>query len=243
MVKFVHCELCKKVYNTETWIGEVHMYSGTCPSCREEVQQKSVKKDLTMNEINNLQLEGTKDVQENQKTTPTDLDKDLLLNLKQKANDILSGLGSVEVLIKEIKDDLVGRARKKIEETFQSFDVGKIDAQKVVKSAERILDYLSEYQDYMNKVVKKIQEKPKMKVKTAIEKVYKESTSEISNEIAKDAFLNRKSMLKKVYGKAVKWYEIYSKTEDVLDLTKKMILHPFNEIQKKLGTLPFYNSN
>ncbi|MFX1280415.1 MAG: hypothetical protein ACFFA3_13485 [Promethearchaeota archaeon] len=243
MVKFVHCETCKKVYNTETFIGEVHMYSGTCPSCKEQEQQNADNKEFTLNEINNSQVESIKDVQEIQQTSPIELDKELLLNLKQKANDIVSGLGSVEVLIKEIKDDLVRRAKEKIEETFQSFDVGKIDAQKVVKSAESILDYLSEYQDYMNKVVKKIQEKPKMKLKTAIEKVLKESTSEISKEIAKDAFLNRKSMLKKVYGKAIKWYDIYSGTEDVLTLAQKMILHPFNEIHKKLSTLPFYNSN
>jgi hypothetical protein len=31
MVQYYHCEKCERVYNTETWIGEVHIYNGTCP--------------------------------------------------------------------------------------------------------------------------------------------------------------------------------------------------------------------
>ena len=50
-------------------------------------------------------------------------------------------------------------------------------------------------------------------------------------------------MLKTLSDKAVKWYNIYADTKDVFELTKKMGLHPFNEIQKKLSTLPFYTSS
>jgi len=82
-----------------------------------------------------------------------------------------------------------------------------------------------------------------MKVKTAIEKVFKETMANMPKDVAKDVLLNKKAMLKTVFGKAVKWYSIYSDTEDVYELTKKMVLHPFNEIQKKLSTLPFYISS
>lgn len=44
MVKYNHCEKCKKIYNTEVWIGEVHIYDGFCSSCmpgeKEENQMK-----------------------------------------------------------------------------------------------------------------------------------------------------------------------------------------------------------
>ena len=62
-------------------------------------------------------------------------------------------------------------------------------------------------------------------------------------DMAKDILINKKTMLKNVFGKAVKWYNIYADTSDAMELTKKMVLHPFNEIQKKLGTLPFYSSD
>ncbi|MFX1428020.1 MAG: hypothetical protein ACFFBE_16325 [Promethearchaeota archaeon] len=248
MVKYNHCEKCKSIYSTTPWIGEVHTYEGICPSCEAEEQQKGEisevdVEDQIVNELDVEHIEEMQDLQEITHSSPLEIDKDLLSNLEQKASSILSGEGSVDVLIKEIKDDVVGKARERIEETFQSFDAGKIDAQKVVDSAERILDYLSEYQDYMDRVVKKIQDKPKMKVKIALEKVYKESMSNIAKDVAKDSFLNKKTMIKTVYGKAVKWYNIYSNIEDVSNLTKKMALHPFNEIQKKLSTLPFYTSN
>jgi len=121
--------------------------------------------------------------------------------------------------------------------------VNKIDAQKVVDYAENILDYLSEYIDYMNNVVKKLQDNPKMKVKTAIDKFFKESMANMPKDVAKDVLLNKKAMLKTVSDKAVNWYSIYSDTKDIFELTKKMGLHPFNEIQKKLSTLPFYASS
>ncbi|GAI87791.1 unnamed protein product, partial [marine sediment metagenome] len=76
------------------------------------------------------------------------------------------------------------------------------------------------------------------KVKTAIEKVFKESMANMSKDVAKDVLLYKKAMLKNVFGKAVKWCSIYSDTKDVLELTKKMVLHPFITIQNKLSTLP-----
>ena len=82
----------------------------------------------------------------------------------------------------------------------------------------------------MDSVVKKLQNKPKMKVKTAIDKVFKESITNIQ-------------ILKKVSDKAAKWYNIYSDTKNTFEITKKMVLHPFTEIQKKLCTLPFYASS
>ncbi|MBA7622877.1 hypothetical protein ES703_30264 [subsurface metagenome] len=82
-----------------------------------------------------------------------------------------------------------------------------------------------------------------MNVKTAIEKVFKETMTNMPKDVAKDVLLNKKAILKKVYGKTLRWYSIYSDTKDALELTKKMILHPFMEIYKKLSTLPFYASN
>ncbi|MFX1307609.1 MAG: hypothetical protein ACFFDG_12425, partial [Promethearchaeota archaeon] len=137
---------------------------------------------------------------------------------------------------------LVEKAKVRIEETIQSFDAYKIDAQKVINYVEKTFDYLSEYKEYMDNVVKKLQDKPKMKVKTAIEKVYKDTIVNLPKEVAKDVLLNKKELYKTVYSKAVKWYNFYSDIEDIYDLTKKMTLHPFNEVQKKLSTLPFYTS-
>lgn len=248
MVKYNHCEKCKRVYNTETWIGEVHTYNGICPSCIEEDQQKDqmqqeIAEDHVVDKHYEEQTETEKDIHERAQSTPIEIERSLLSNLEQKANDVLSGQGSIDVLIKEIKDGLVDKAKQRIEETIQSFDSSKIDAQKVVDYAEKTFDYLSEYKDYMDDVVKKLQFKPKMKVKTAIEKVFKDTMANLPKDVAKDVFLNKKTILKTVYGKAIKWYGIYSDTTDVHELTKKMVLHPFNEIQKKFSTLPFYTSS
>ncbi len=81
-----------------------------------------------------------------------------------------------------------------------------------------------------------------MKVKTALDKVSKESMASLPKDIAKDVFLSRKALLKTVSENAVNWYNIYSDTKDAFELIKKLGLHPFNEIQKKLNTLPFYDS-
>jgi len=247
MVKYNHCEKCKKVYNTEPWIGEVHTYSGICPSCITEEQQENQMQIETAeahiaNRHDTEQDHKTEDAHESTQSSPLEVEKSLLSRLEQMANDILSDQGSMDVLIKELKLGLVDKAKERIEATFQSFDVNKIDAQKVVDFAEKTFSYLSEYKDYMDNVVIKLQANPKMKVKTAIEKVYKDSLGKIPKNVAKDVLLNKKVMLKTVLGKSVKWYSIYADTDNELELTKKMVLHPFNEIQKKLSTLPFYAS-
>jgi len=248
MVKFNHCEKCKKIYSTESWIGEVHIYSGNCPSCigeeKQEIQaqQESIEEPI-VDKQDREENERMKDIHKNIQSSPIEIEKNLLSSLEQRATDVLYGESSIDVLIKEIKDDLVDNARERIGETFQSFDVGKIDAQKVVDYADNILTYLSEYKDYMDKVIIKIQNKPKLKVKSAIDKVFKESMNNMSKDIAKDVLLNKKAMLKTVSDQAVKWYNIYSDTKEVLELTKKMVLHPFNEIQKNLSTLSFYDSS
>lgn len=248
MVKYNHCEKCKDIYNSESWIGEVHIYKGICPSCMEEEQQENqIQQEVLDNQMvdkhDTVRPEKMKTDNETTQTSPIEIDKNLLFHLEQKANDVLSSKGSIDVLIKEIKDDLVEKAKEKIEETFESFDVKKIDAQEVVDYAENILDYLSEYKTYMDSVVKKLQNKPKMKVKTAIDKVFKESMTNIQKDVAKDVLLNKKEILKTVSDKAVKWFNIYSDTKNTFELTKKMVLHPFIEIQKKLCTLPFYASS
>ncbi|MFX1376156.1 MAG: hypothetical protein ACFFA0_10110 [Promethearchaeota archaeon] len=248
MVKYSHCEKCKNIYDTEPWIGEVHTYNGICPSCQEREQQEDqMQQESTESTIDSKfdtdPVGGIEEIHKQSQSSPIEIDKRLLSSLKQKANDVLSHESSIDVLIKEIKDDLVDKARERIEETFQSFDAGKIDAQKVIDYADNILDYLSEYKDYMDKVIIKIQYKPKMKIKTAIDKVFKESIANLQKDIAKDVLLNKKAILNTVSDKAVKWYNIYSDTKDALELTKKMILHPFGEIQKKLNTLPFYASD
>jgi hypothetical protein len=246
MVKYNHCEKCKKVYNTETWIGEVHSYSGVCPSCIEkeqkenQMQQESVE-DHIMNKYTTEYNETTKNDLLSTQSLPIEIEKKLLSNLEQRAIDVLSGESSINVLIKEIKDGLIDKAKKRIEETIQSFDSSRIEAQEVVNYAENTLDYLSEYKDYLDRVIKKLQDKPKLKVKNAIEKVFKETMKNLSKDVAKDVLLNQKAILKRVYGKAVKWYNIYSNTNDVNGFTKKLFLHPFNEIQKRFSTLPFYS--
>ena len=247
MVKYNHCEKCKSIYNSESWIGEVHLYNGICPSCLEEEQQENQTQqesaeDHIANKHDTEHIEGIKDIHERTQSSPIEIEKRLLSGLEQKANEVLSSGGSVDVLIKEIKDELVDKAKERIEETFQSFDVGKIDAQKVVDYVENTCNYVSEYKGYMDCVVKKLQDKPKMKVKTAIDKVFKETMNNLPKDVAKEALLNKKTMLKTVFGEAMEYYSIYSDTKDVLELTKKMVLHPFNEIQKKLSTLPFYAS-
>ncbi len=247
MVKYNHCEKCKKVYNTETWIGEVHTYSGICPSCitaeqQENQMQKETAEIHIANKSDTEQDHKIEVANESTQSLPLEIDKNLLSRLEQMANDVLSDQGSIDVLIKELKVGLVDKAKERIEATFQSFDVNKIDAQKVIDYAEKTFGYLSEYKDYMDNVVIKLQANPKMKVKTAIEKVYKDSLGNIPNNVAKDVLLNKKVILKTVFGKSVKWYSIYADTEDKLELTKKMVLHPFNEIQKKFSTLPFYAS-
>lgn len=246
MVKYYHCEKCKKVYNTETWIGEVHMYNGTCPSCiEEEPQEEQIQQeqDLISSTDHMESTQPMKNTIETSKSSSIENEKSLLQNLEQKANEVLSYKGSIDVLIKEIRDGLVEKAKERIEETIQDFDVSKIEAQKVIDYIEKTFDYLSEYKDYMDNVVKKLQDKPKMKVKTALEKVFKEAITNMSKEVAKDVLLNKKATLKLAYGKAVKWFNVYSSIEDVNELTNKMYLHPFNEIQKKLSSLPFYTPN
>ncbi|MHA1106537.1 MAG: hypothetical protein ACTSPN_12590 [Promethearchaeota archaeon] len=248
MVKYNHCEKCKSVYSTAPWIGEVHAYNGICPSCiageqQENQMQQESQDDHVEDKHETENSEATKDNQESTQSSPLEIEKRLLSSLEQKANVVLSGEGSIVVLIKEIKDDLVDKAKERIGETYKSFDVNKIEAQKVVDQAENILDYLSEYKDYMDDLVKKLQDNPKMKVKTAIDKVFKESMVNLPKNVTKDAFLNKKVILKTVSDKALKLYNIYSDTKDVSELTKKMGLHPFYEIQKKLSTLPFYGSS
>ncbi len=245
MVKYNHCEKCKKVYNTALYIGEVHTYNGICPSCmageqQEDQLQQEIAEDLIVNKYDSEQVEAIKEIHESTQSSPIEIEKNLLSRLEQKANEVLSSGGSVDVLIKEIKDGLVEKAKERIEEVFQSFDVNKIDAQKVVDYVENTFNYVSEYKGYMDCVVKKLQDKPKMKVKTAIEKVFKETMSNMPKDVAKDALLNKKAMLKAVFGEAMECYSIYSDTKDALELTKKMVLHPFKTIQNKLSTLPFY---
>jgi hypothetical protein len=172
-------------------------------------------------------------------SSPIEIDRSLLSSLEQKARDVFSGEGSIDVLIKEINDGLVDKAKEGIEETIQSFNASKIKAQIVVKYAEKTFSFLSEYKDYMDKVVKRLQDKHKMKVKRATEKVIKETMANMQKDVAKDVLLNKKTNIKNVFGKAVKWYAIYSDKEDVYNLTKKMFLHSFNEIHKKFNTLPF----
>ena len=247
MVKYNHCKNCGSIYSTATWIGEVHTYNGTCPSCIEgeqrEDQMQQEKADDRMENTNNTEQDVKMiDNHEPIQSSAIEIERSLLSNLEQRANEVLSGVGSIHVLIREIKDGLVDKAKKRIEETFQSFDVNKIDAQKIIDYTENILDYLSEYKDYMDNVMIKIQTKPKMKVKTALEKVHKETLENIPKNMAKDDLLNKTIVLKTVFGKAVEWHTIYSDTKDVSELTRKMVLHPINEIQEKLSTLPFYAS-
>ncbi|MFX0039311.1 MAG: hypothetical protein ACFFCY_08120 [Promethearchaeota archaeon] len=247
MVKYYHCERCKKAFRTEAWIGEVHTYNGICPSClgREQQEDQIQLERGDAPTINQYDTEPNQRMEINLEYTqslPIEIEKSLLSNLDQKALDVLSGKNSINVLIKEIKDELVDKAKDRIEETIKSFDVSKIEAQKVIDYTEKTFDYLSEYKDYMDNLIKKLQDKPKMKVKTAIEKVFKETMANIHTDVAKDILLNKKVTLKTVFGNAIKWYNIYSDTEDIYELAKKMFLHPFNEIQKKLSTLPFYSS-
>jgi len=257
MVKYNHCEKCKKVYNTATYIGEVHTYDGICPSCMEREQQENPSTDEKLEieremEREKLQMvnkddmedaETIKDKHESTQSSPIDIEKSLLSSLEQKANDVLSSGVSIDVLIKEIRDGLVDKAKERIGETFQSFDAKKIDAQKVVDYVENTFDYLSEYKDYMDNVDTKLQSNRKMKVKNAIDKVFKECMANMPKGAAKDVLSNKKTMLKTVFSKAVECYSIYSDTKDVFELTKKMVLHPFNEIQNRLSTLPFYSSS
>ena len=244
MVKYMHCENCKSIYDTEPWIGEVHIYNGFCSSCmtgekeENQMKQESAKSHMVVKH-DREQVERIEDLHEITQSSPIEIERNLLLCLEQKANDVLSGDGSINVLIKEIKDELIDKAKQRIEKTYQSFDVNKIDAQKVVDYAENIVAYLSEYKDYIDNVIIKIQIKPKMKVKTAIDKVFKESMTNLPRHIAKDILINKKEMLKTVSDKAVNCYRIYSNIKDPFEITKKMVLHPFNEIQKKLSTLPF----
>ncbi len=67
MVKYYHCEKCKGIYNTETWIGEVHTYSGFCPSCLEgEQQENQIKQesaeDYVVNKYDSEQVEAIKEI-------------------------------------------------------------------------------------------------------------------------------------------------------------------------------------
>ncbi|MHA2006220.1 MAG: hypothetical protein ACXABO_16460 [Promethearchaeota archaeon] len=246
MVKYNHCKKCKSVYSTKPWIGEVHEYNGYCPSCgigeaQENQLQQESEEDVLLNK-NTDQSGFMEEIHETAQISPLEVEKNLLLSLEQRATEFLSSDGSVEVLIREIKVDLVNKAKERIEETYQSFDVNKIEAQKIVGHAENILNYLSDYKDYMDNVVIKIQSKPKMKVKTALDKVFKESMATMPKDIAKDILSSKKAKLKLVFEKALKWYDLHSDTKDALELTKKMVLHPFTTIQNNLSTLTFYSS-
>ncbi len=250
MVKYNHCEKCRSVINTESWIGEVHAYTGTCPSCmaREHPENLITDEKLEIhrekpqigNKYNTEHSDKMNDIHESTQSSPIEIEKSLLSRLEQKANDFLSGGGSIDVLIKEIKVELVDKAKERIGETFKSFDANKINAQKVIDYVENMFDYLSVYKEYMDKLVKKLQDKPKINVKTAIEKVFKETMTNMPRDVPKNVFLNKKVMLKTAFGEAVGCYGIYSDTKDSLELTKKMFLHPFKTIQNKLSTLPFY---
>jgi len=247
MVKYYHCEKCKKVYDTTPWIGEVHAYDGICTSCiaGEQLDNQMQQESTENHEGDNLDTELTETMKDNHKSvqpSPIEIERRLLSSLEQKANDVLSRKGSIVVLIKEIKDNLVDKAKERIGETFKSFDVNKIEAQKVIDYAENSLDCLSEYEDYVDCMVKKLQDNPKMKVKTAITEVFKEFITNLPKTLSKEQFLNKKVILKSVSEKAVKLYNFYSDTNDSFELTKKMGLHPFNEIKEKLSTLPFYAS-
>ena len=247
IVKYNHCEKCKRIFNTETWIGEVHTYNGICPSCmageqQENQMQKESIQDHVINKHNIEQTENVTDVHEIPQSSPIELEKTLFSRLEQMVNDVLSKEDSMDVLIKEFKIELLDKARERIEETFQSFDVRKIDAEMIVDYAEKKFNYLSEYKDYMDNVVKKLQDNPKMNGKTAIEKVFKEAMANMPKNCTKDVLLDKKAMLKKIFGKAEKWYNIYSDTKDLFEFGNNMVLHPFKKIQKKLSTLPFYTS-
>ncbi len=247
MVKYSHCEKCKRIFNTETWIGEVHTYNGICPSCiageqQENQMEQESTQDHVINKYTMEQTENVTDVHEISQSSSIEIEKNLLSGLEQRVNDVLSSKGSMDVLIKEIKIELLDKARERIEETFQSFDVRKIDAEKVVDYAEKKFNYLSEYKDYIDNVVKKLQENPKMNGKIAIEKSFKETMANLPKNCAKDVLLDKKAMLKQIFRKAEKWYNIYSDTKDVFEFGNKMVLHPFKEIQKKFSTLPFYAS-
>ena len=241
MVKYNHCEKCKSVINTTPWIGEVHAYEGICPSCLSEEQQTNqVQQEITDDHL--VEKHDTNKT-ENIQSSPLEIERRLLSSLEQKANEVFSGEGSIVVLIKEIKDDLIDKAKVRIGETYKSFEVNKIEAQKAIDYAENILNCLGEYKDYVECLDRKLQDNPKMKVKTAINKVLKESIANLPKNVSKEEFLNKKIILKTVSDKAVNLYNIYSDTKDVFELTKKMGIHPFNEIKEKLSTLPFYLSN
>ena len=137
MVKYNHCKKCRSIYSTAPWIGEVHTYDGICPSCIEGEQQENQieqenAEDHIINKHDTEQVETMIDNHEPTQSSPIEIEKNLLSKLEQRATDVLSGEGSIHVLIKEIKDGLVDKAKKRIEETFQSFDVNKIDAQKII---------------------------------------------------------------------------------------------------------------
>jgi hypothetical protein len=237
--------MCKKVISSENWIGEVHLYEGFCSSCSELKQESDISKGSTVEKLVNeaKQVEETIIPCETSHDSQLEIEMALLSNLTQKADDVLSHQGSINVFIKEIKDDLVDKAKERIEQSIQSFDVKKIEAQKVINYTEGIFDLISDYNDYMNDIINKLQDKPKMKVKNAIEKVYKDSMAILPKDIAKDVLLGKKAMLKTICNKATKSYDIYSYIEDINELTKKMALHPFHVIQEKLSTLPFYRAS
>ncbi|MFX0007101.1 MAG: hypothetical protein ACFFAV_10280, partial [Candidatus Hermodarchaeota archaeon] len=107
MVKYYHCEKCKKVYNTENWIGEVHTYNGSCSSCIEKESQEQ-QTQQEQKPLNDIYRTGSplpmKNAIETTQSSPLEIEKNLLLNLAQRAEDILSSGSSIDVLIKEIRD-------------------------------------------------------------------------------------------------------------------------------------------
>ena len=234
--------------NTEPWIGEVHAYNGICPSCMEKEQDENQVSeegvdDITLDKKDEEKGEVLEKTLEIPQKEPDEIDKILLSSLEEKANDVLSGKGSIHVLIKEIKDDLINKANERIEETYESFDINKKEAQQVVKNAEFILQYLTEYKEYLDELNNRLKEKPSLKIKSTLGKIHKESMASLPKGITKEMLLDKKELLKLVSTKTEEFYGIYSDTEDVFELTKKMGLHPFNEIQKELNTLPFYSKD
>lgn len=240
MVKYSHCEKCKSIYNTETWIGEVHVYEGVCPSCLKEEKEEG------KNQISPIRVEEPEKVIEevNDVLEPPqlELERITLSSLEQRAHDVYYGEGSIYVLIKEINDDLVRKAKERIDQAYESFDINKKEAQKIVTNVETILEYLGEYKLYMDKLVEKLQIDPKIKIKTAIDKVFKESISNLPKQ-SKKIFQDKKIILKKVYDKSIDSYNRFSEIGDIFELTKQMSLDPFNEIREKLSNLPFYGFN
>jgi len=95
MVKYNHCERCKSIYNTEPWIGEVHAYTGVCPSCmekeqQEDISQQEIAEDYIGNQFDSEQVEVINEVHESTQSSPIEFEKNLLSGLEQKADEVFS---------------------------------------------------------------------------------------------------------------------------------------------------------